>query len=132
MKIKEYLVTDPAGVVWNGDIVVQGGTITAADDGRLKAYLHFKQVKETGAAAEIAPEPAPAPAAALNVGIPNPEPGQSAAVVGAAVELPGAATVAGGGEFVAAPAAAVTLDQAAPAALPESVTAPERAKRKTK
>lgn len=51
MQIKEYIVRHPAGVLWDGKIVPAGETITAADSGAMKAYLHFKQVAETPTAA---------------------------------------------------------------------------------
>lgn len=52
MQTKQYIVRSPAGVLWNGKIVPAGETITAANGGAIKAYLHFKQVTEAPAPAE--------------------------------------------------------------------------------
>lgn len=57
MRTKEYIVQHPAGVRWGGQIVPVGDSITAADDGAIKAYLHFKQVAEAPVAAAPAEEP---------------------------------------------------------------------------
>lgn len=49
--MKEYIVRHPAGVRWDGKIVPAGESIIAADNGALKAYLHFRQVAAAPAAA---------------------------------------------------------------------------------
>lgn len=84
MILKKYTVISPKGCVWEGTLVGQGGTITAtAQDGRIVAGLHFKQLRDDGAVAEIGVSTAPA---APIVGAASQEPGAAVPLVSAGAQ----------------------------------------------
>ena len=65
-QVNSYTVVDPKGVVWDGKRIAKDGEIiSTATDGRIKTYVHFKQIKLKEKVGEVESPKTAAPAAVV-------------------------------------------------------------------